>query len=64
LGNGWVVKSEGAGKFTVITETQKEAVYIAKEIAMHNGPELIIHGKDGKIREVSSYRPATTTLKK
>lgn len=51
LGNGSAVIGEGAGRFTLITETQKEAVSVAKEITMHTGAELIIHGKDGKIRE-------------
>ena len=26
LGNGWAVKSEGSKRFTVITETQRDAI--------------------------------------
>ena len=55
LGNGWAVKKEGSGRFTVITETKKEAVEVAREIAKHNQSELIIHGKDGKIQDKDSY---------
>jgi hypothetical protein len=55
LGNGWAVKGEGNKKFTVITETQKDAITVAKEIAKNNKSELVIHGKNGKIRDKDSY---------
>lgn len=55
LGNGWAVKGEGGKKFTVITETQKDAIAVAREIAKNNKSELVIHGKDGKIRDKDSY---------
>lgn len=55
LGNGWAVKGDGSKKFTVITETQKDAITVAKEIAKNNQSELVIHGRDGKIRDKDSY---------
>jgi len=55
LGNGWAVKGEGSKKFTVITETQRDAITVAKGIAKNNKSELVIHGKDGKIRDKDSY---------
>jgi uncharacterized protein YdaT len=55
LGNGWAVKGEGNKKFTVITETQRDAISVAREIAKNNKAELVIHGKDGKIRDRDSY---------
>lgn len=55
LGNGWAVKGEGSKRFTVITETQRDAITVAKEIAKNNKSELVIHGKDGKIRYKDSY---------
>jgi hypothetical protein len=55
LGNGWAVKKEGSDKFTVITETQRDAIAIAREIAKNNRSELVIHGKDGKIKDKDSY---------
>ena len=55
LGNGWAVKREGSDKFTVITETQKDAITVAREIAKNNHSELVIHGRDGKIRDKDSY---------
>lgn len=55
LGNGWAVKGEGSKKFTVITDTQKDAITVAKGIAKNNKSELVIHGKDGRIRDKDSY---------
>ncbi len=55
LGNGWAVKKEGSTRFTVITETQKDAITVAREIARNNKSELVIHGRDGKIRDKDSY---------
>ena len=55
LGNGWAVKGEGSKQFTVITETQKDAITVAREIAKNNKSELVIYGKDGRIRDKDSY---------
>lgn len=55
LGNGWAVKREGSKKFTVITETQRNAITVAREIAKNSKSELVIHGRDGKIRDKDSY---------
>jgi len=55
LGNGWAVKGEGNKNFTVITETQRDAITVARAIAKNNKSELVIYGKDGKIREKDSY---------
>ncbi len=55
LGNGWAVKGEGSKKFTVITETQKDAITVARGIAKNNRSEIVIHGKDGRIRDKDSY---------
>lgn len=51
----WQVKGEGNTRATVRTDTQKEAIDIARTIAINQESELIIHGKDGRIREKSSY---------
>lgn len=56
LGNGWAVKKAGASKATVITAKQSDAITVARELARTNSVELIIHGRDGKIRERSSYQ--------
>lgn len=51
----WGVKGEGNGKFTAITDTQSEAIEIAKTIAENQQSELFIHGRNGQIRERNSY---------
>ena len=51
----WAVKTDNAERPVKVTETQAEAISRAKEIAINNQSELIIHGKDGRIREKNSY---------
>lgn len=52
---GWQVKGEGNTRATVRTETQDEAITIGRDIAIKNKSELVIHGRDGRIREKNSY---------
>ena len=52
---GWQVKGAGNKKATVITRTQSEAKNIARSIARNKQSEMIIHGKNGQIREKNSY---------
>lgn len=54
-GDQWAVKGEGNSKNTRITQTQREAIEIAREIARNQQSELLIHGKNGQIRERDSY---------
>ncbi len=51
----WQVKGAGNSKATFITSTQKEAIKIATGIAKSQKSELLIHGKNGRIREKNSY---------
>lgn len=53
--NGWAVKGEGNSKATVVEPTQEKAIKAAREIARNQPSELIIHGKDGRIRERDSH---------
>jgi hypothetical protein len=52
---GWDVKGAGNQKSTAHTETQKEAITVAKEIAKNQRSEVVIHGRDGKFRDKDSY---------
>lgn len=52
---GWQVKGAGNAKATVITSTQAEAISTARAIAKNQKSELIIHGRNGRIREKNSY---------
>ncbi|MGL6066826.1 MAG: DUF2188 domain-containing protein [Cetobacterium sp.] len=53
--NGWQVKGAGNSKATVVFNTQKEAQTRAIEIAKNQKSEVVIHGKDGRIRAKDSY---------
>jgi hypothetical protein len=55
LGNGWAVLAEGAKRATVIATKQSDAIAFARNIAKSTRKELIIHGRNGKIRDRSSY---------
>lgn len=55
LGASWAVKREGSKKFTLITETKRDALTVARQIAKNNKSELVVHGKDGKIERRDSF---------
>jgi len=52
---GWATKKEGARKAGSVHDTQKEAIERGKTQAKREKVELVIHGKDGKIRDSDSY---------
>ncbi len=54
-GNLWTVTGEGNSRATAIVSTQREAINIAKPIATNQGSDVIIHGRNGQIRESTSY---------
>jgi hypothetical protein len=52
---GWDVKLAGAAKASAHVETKQVAVDLGRAISRHQGTELVIHGKDGKIRQSDSH---------
>lgn len=54
-GNAWQVKRVGADKASSTHDTQAAANKVARQIAINNGCEHIIQGKDGKIVNRNSY---------
>lgn len=54
-GKEWAVKTAKSEKAYRIVSTQKEAIDIGIQVARNNKSELLIHGKDGKIRDKNSY---------
>ncbi|WP_143962145.1 DUF2188 domain-containing protein [Litoribacter populi] len=52
---GWAVKGAGNSKATKVTSTQKEAITAARVISKNQSSELLIHGKNGRIREKNSH---------
>jgi len=54
-GTQWAVKGEGNSRNTLITQTQLEAIDLAKSIAQNQKSELFIHNRQGQIRERNTY---------
>lgn len=53
--DGWAVKGAGATRATKVYRTQKEAIEAGRRIATNQRSELLIHGRDGRIREKNTY---------
>lgn len=51
----WGVRGEGNSKLTSIFNTQAAAIAKAREISRNQQSELLIHGRNGRIRERDSY---------
>ncbi len=52
---GWAIKGEGNQKYTAIYDTQEEAINKARRIALNYQSDVIIHRRDGTIRDRMSY---------
>ncbi|MCF8350513.1 MAG: DUF2188 domain-containing protein [Bacteroidales bacterium] len=53
--DGWAVKGAGNRKATKVAQTRKEMISKGRKIAKYQKSEVIIHGKNGQIREKDSY---------
>lgn len=53
--DGWAVRGAGTERVTRVTDTQREAIKIAREITQNQQSELLIHGKNGQIRKRDSF---------
>jgi hypothetical protein len=49
------VRVEGTARARSIHQTQADAARVGSAIARKNRSELLIHGRDGKIRERSTH---------
>jgi len=54
-GNNWAVRGENNSRDTSIHTTQSNAFNAARQIAINQQSEVLIHGRDGKIRDRNSY---------
>ena len=52
---GWGVRGESNTRNTQNFDTQQAALNRAREIAINQKSELLIHGRDGQIRDKHSY---------
>ncbi|MCE7058149.1 DUF2188 domain-containing protein [Algoriphagus sp. AGSA1] len=53
--DGWAVRGAGNERVTRVTDTQRESIQIARQIAQNQQSELLIHGRNGQIRERDSF---------
>lgn len=52
---GWAVKPEGGEKASSVHRTQAEAIARGREVARTQGKELLVHGRNGQIRERDTH---------
>lgn len=52
---GWATKKEGSQRAGVVVDTQRAAIDRAREQAKREHVEVVIHRKDGAIRDSDSY---------
>ena len=53
--DGWARKKEGGSRAGSVHETQKDAIQQGRKQARRERAELVIHRKDGTIRDSDSY---------
>jgi uncharacterized protein YdaT len=53
----WAVIGEGDQRASSLHDTQWDAINAAKPLAQNNASELVIHGRDNRIRDKDSYGP-------
>jgi len=53
--SGWAVRGAGNERATSVHGTQREAISAARETAIRQGSEMLIHGESGRIRERNTY---------
>jgi hypothetical protein len=51
----WAVRGEGNSRDTSHHDTRAEAIDAARDIARNQGSELLVHGRQGRIRQRDSY---------
>ncbi len=53
--DGWAVRGEGNTRDTSHHQTQQDAIAAARDVAQNQQSEVVIHGRDGRIRDRDSY---------
>lgn len=54
-GDGWAVRGANNSRATKVTSTQKEAINVARNIAINQHSEMRVQGINGKFRTCNSY---------
>lgn len=55
---GWAVHEEGGTEPLGYFDSQEDAIKRAREIARDRSAELLIHGRDGHVRDRQNYGDA------
>lgn len=53
--DGWATRKEGSDRAGTVERTQGKAIAAAVDQAKRERVEVVIHGRDGKIRDSDSY---------
>jgi uncharacterized protein YdaT len=53
--DGWAVRSEKSDRPSSVHGRQSDAIEAGRQIAINQRSELMIHGRDGKIRDRNTY---------
>lgn len=53
--DGWIVRKDGTFQPTSVHTTQKDAVAVGRKIAREKNTQLVIHGRNGRVRECINY---------
>ena len=53
--DGWAVKKEGNERASSVHSTQQQAIDVGRNAAKAGQSELVIHGRDGRIRDKDSF---------
>lgn len=51
----WKVQTPHSQRAIKVVETQQEGFDLGRQVAMNQGAELILQGRDGRIREKNTY---------
>lgn len=54
-GKDWAVRGAGNSRVTSVHRTQSSAYQEARQIAINNKAEVVIHRPDGRIRDKDSF---------
>lgn len=55
VGSDWGIRGEGNTKLTSIFENKQDAMNSARNIAINQKSELVIHGRNGRIQDKDSF---------
>lgn len=54
---GWAVKGQGNSRGSSVHHTQAQAIEAARQTAINQKSEVLIHGRNGQIRARDSFGP-------